>query len=831
MTEGLSGAHAELLQRVDLFAALDRMALAQVAAFVEAVTIPEGGVVFRQGEPGDALYIVVQGKFGVSVSLPDTGTEVRLTTLSPGDAFGEMALLTDEPRSATVRNEGAPGEVLRLERSRFFELIRREPTLVNSIAAQLTRRLQANARLILQSEHFIVSVVDHALARVDPARRRQILESSVLDEVTPEALRALFGPDADEVALHLAEAGIVRGPSAGPVLRVLRERFERAHPEDWQHFAREAAARLADAGLWSAALPLYVRHAPREAFVEVIGRALRHSGGAPSVEIAPWLDRVEDEEAAHDAEIALAKAALYEERGTPDAALGVLQRAYGAALSHQNTPDARRLSEEVARLSMTSGAEPMAALHYGLRPSRVRRVFRPGARVVMVAAAVALAGAAILTAPGPVWKFSLLLGAAIVLWVSDVLPMGAVSLFLLASWITTGLARPEQATAGFGSRDWLFVLALLGIAAAIARSGLLFRVGLLLIRRMPQGLLWQAGTLLLTGILLGPFLPMAMGRAALTAPLALGVAQALRLRDREPAAATLGLSAWIGAGPMLFTFLNASPACLLAWGLLPVASRQRFDWIHWFLAAAPLTLLLTLASLGLLFLILRPQTKTALSRDRLALQLAVLGPPSRRERAMAAVLLFTLGGWLLGPRLGVDTGTVALIGLLAAFVTGNLDRQSFRELDWNYLIFYGVALSLGGMMGSLGINRALGDAIASTLGQLGVTPVLFVLLVGVLGIVLHMLIGEQAVLLLALTFIPVAPAVGVDPWIVVIAILTSVVTWIVPATTPEYLVAYSASEGRLYSHPQAIRVAVAYAVMILVALVLIMPYWRLLGLL
>ena len=49
-------------------------------------------------------------------------------------------------------------------------------------------------------------------------------------------------------------------------------------------------------------------------------------------------------------------------------------------------------------------------------------------------------------------------------------------------------------------------------------------------------------------------------------------------------------------------------------------------------------------------------------------------------------------------------------------------------------------------------------------------------------------------------------------------------------TTPEYLVAHSASEGRLYSHPQAQRVALAHVVVTLVGLALAIPYWKLIGL-
>jgi hypothetical protein len=85
--------------------------------------------------------------------------------------------------------------------------------------------------------------------------------------------------------------------------------------------------------------------------------------------------------------------------------------------------------------------------------------------------------------------------------------------------------------------------------------------------------------------------------------------------------------------------------------------------------------------------------------------------------------------------------------------------------------------------------------------------------------------------LVGVTLLPVAPRLGVDPWVVVIALLTTSVAWFLPSQTPSYLVAQSASEGRLFSHPQAQRFAFAYAALTLLGLALSVPYWRMLGLL
>src|SRR5439155_26673326 len=84
--------------------------------------------------------------------------------------------------------------------------------------------------------------------------------------------------------------------------------------------------------------------------------------------------------------------------------------------------------------------------------------------------------------------FVLRLASAICLWNSNVFPDFAVGLALIAMWVLVGVARPQEAVAGFASMDWLFVLSVLGLAVAVARSGLLYRAGLILVRRFPARL-------------------------------------------------------------------------------------------------------------------------------------------------------------------------------------------------------------------------------------------------------------------------------------------------------------------------------------------------------
>jgi len=828
--DALHTSPADLLPRVELFAGLSRMALAQVAAHVDVLQVSDGETVFAQGDPPDALYIVGQGRLGVFARSGDGRPEVRLNTLRAGEVFGEMALLTDEPRSASVRADAGGAEVLRLERERFLELVRQEPTVAHVIAATLTRRLRSNVKVIVQGEQALLSTVQQTLARHDPGTQEQLLRAVLLDDLSLQVLQTVFGEGAITIAAHLTELGVDLAQPAGPVLGVLRDTAARTlGPEGIQQFAVETAATLAGAHRCNAALGLLFRHGSRAGFLATLGQALRDPAPPARDDLPVWLDRVSDEEAAQDVEIALAKAALYEQREDPAAALDLLRRTLGVTLQEHHG-GGQRVSAEIGRIAGEIGSTSSAALKFGLELVPTRPIKGPVLRLLFIGTALILAAFAFSPGTDLRMRFALLLGGAVALWMSESVAPSAVSLALLASWILSAVATADQAVAGFGTKDWLFVLALTGLAVAIARSGLLFRLGLLLIRRMPRGLIGQAATLLFTGVLLGPVLPSAMGRTALTGPLARGIAQALRLRPNEPAAAILGLSTWIGSGPLLFTFLNASPACLLAWALLPEASRRHFDWVHWFVAAAPLTVLIGVGMLGAMFLVLRPKVSATVAREKIDLQLAVLGPPSVRELAMIAILTLTIAGWVLGPSIHLDAPTVAVLGLIAAFLTGNLDQHAWREVDWGYLIFFGVLLGMGRLMGTLGLDRLAGETAGAWLAQAGITPITFVLLTGVLGMVGSSLVGEQAVLFLSLSLIPVASVLGVDPWVTIIAILATVLVWMVPATTPEYLAAYSATEGVLFDHAQARKVAFAHAAVTLVSLGIISLYWRWLGL-
>jgi CRP-like cAMP-binding protein len=131
--------YAEFLKKVPIFAALPDAALADVEGVLAPARFAKNAIVFNQGDPGDAMFVVLVGRLNV-VLFSEGGREVILAQLGPGDFFGEMAILAEQPRSATVvATEDAT--LLRLARADFVARVRANPDIALRLLAALAHRL------------------------------------------------------------------------------------------------------------------------------------------------------------------------------------------------------------------------------------------------------------------------------------------------------------------------------------------------------------------------------------------------------------------------------------------------------------------------------------------------------------------------------------------------------------------------------------------------------------------------------------------------------------------------------------------------------------------
>ena len=127
-------AKIELIKTVPLFGELSKAQLAQVASLADEVGLPEGKVLTREGEPGREFFILIDGQ----VEVRRNGR--RLRTLGPGEFVGELALISDRPRTATV-TATQPLRVLVVKDTDFRSVLLRTPQIALKVLEAAAQRM------------------------------------------------------------------------------------------------------------------------------------------------------------------------------------------------------------------------------------------------------------------------------------------------------------------------------------------------------------------------------------------------------------------------------------------------------------------------------------------------------------------------------------------------------------------------------------------------------------------------------------------------------------------------------------------------------------------
>lgn len=128
------------LGEVPLFRDLPGDDLEAMASACRIRRFRRGEVIFHQGDPGDALHVILAGRVKIS-SPSETGVEAILTTLRPGEFFGALALIDGAPRSATATAVD-PSETMVLPRERFRQLVNEREEVRDLVFTELARELR-----------------------------------------------------------------------------------------------------------------------------------------------------------------------------------------------------------------------------------------------------------------------------------------------------------------------------------------------------------------------------------------------------------------------------------------------------------------------------------------------------------------------------------------------------------------------------------------------------------------------------------------------------------------------------------------------------------------
>ena len=148
----------EILRKIKLFSELNNSELLKLSRICQKVNFKKGDIIFEAGEPGDALFVIYEGEVEVVKPGKKEEPEQILAEFGPGEIFGEMALIEELPRSATVRAK-EDARLLRIPREYFFRLLQQEPGIAlkiyKAISLVLAHRLRETSERLAIANRII----------------------------------------------------------------------------------------------------------------------------------------------------------------------------------------------------------------------------------------------------------------------------------------------------------------------------------------------------------------------------------------------------------------------------------------------------------------------------------------------------------------------------------------------------------------------------------------------------------------------------------------------------------------------------------------------------
>lgn len=880
---------ADIIRGIPIFSALSREDIAKVLGKMEEISFGPTATIFSQGDKGDAFYLIKDGTVQVLLE-SSSGRSEPIAVLGPQNWFGEMALLSGEPRSATIVTVKET-TLWKLSREAWDELIARHPSWLLQFCATLSKRLARADQQYKSGRDAFNSLAEEFYSSRSPSQQTFFRRASLLREIDTRTADRL---------LDIPGAGLLRAEidkQQFPLIRHLGEERYELHEffkdflheklldeegiEGKQQLHRQIAAAYEALGGWQQAVQQYmaVQDWPNVSRVLALQKEEVFDGSASFVKDV--LASIPPDHFFTDLQLIHLQAMILTHLGDFPAAIrtyktGLSRRAQGilgAELVSRYLGMADALTQKaehvqainilknalnlVERESAGDGqsdmyTNPKGALDTGLSMAggKARALL---AKVLGLSINLSQSSARSRWLGGiggfAIWAYLWfgqpdigldaagnkvlgLLSLTLIYWIFWVLPDYAVALIFGLGLILTQLASANTVMGGFASTTWFMTLGVLGIGAAITGSGLFYRLSLHLVRFFPLSFYWQVIATGVMGVVVMALIPQQTARTSITSQMLMNLAESLGYKTPSKASTGLFAASFLGLGQLGFLFLTGSTTSLIAWGLLPADVREQFTWGYWFVAALPPTLIVIFLLLLCIVALYKPEVQPAVSYKMVQTQLDVLGPLSFKEWISLGVLCFTIGGWLTTTYHGIDSAWIALVAFTILTTTGVLDPQTLRRsIDWELLIYMGVTLGIPTLLTRARIDQWLVELMSPMIDPFLQYPALFFVVIAILTYLLKLFFTSfLTVVTLCVALLPLAADIGMSPWIVAMIILMASEVWFFPFQVDWHTLAYSTSEKKGFSYPLMCRVNPFYAVAYILALVAAIPYWRYLGL-
>lgn len=424
---------------------------------------------------------------------------------------------------------------------------------------------------------------------------------------------------------------------------------------------------------------------------------------------------------------------------------------------------------------------------------------------------------------------------AIFFWVAGVFPFYVTSLSLVFLFVFTGAVPFGTAFSGYLSTTWWFMLGAIGISAALSKSGLMRRFTYRIMKLFPPTFKGQILGMVTATAVVTPLIPSVTAKSSMLFPVAKSISDLMGYQPKSREIHGMFLACFTSVAIMSHTFINSNFDCYVAMELMPAETRASISWGGWFLAAFPRTVFVMAILVAGILVLYRPRGETAqMTREDIQRELDAMGPLDRRSWLVIGVLAAAVLLWATERLHGIPGYQVALLGFLVLLTTGVLTAPEVKSLiSWDTLLMSGALLGIGAVFDAVGINAFVSAAVTPFMQQISGNAYLFAAFVSVLMYLLK-LIYSNTMALLAIVgpiLIPVAQAAGISPWVAIYMTMVPCYTWNVIYQCNYVVIGFAAFDGERNLHFGSLtKLSYVFMVVNIFSLWLMVPYWKLLGL-
>ncbi len=425
---------------------------------------------------------------------------------------------------------------------------------------------------------------------------------------------------------------------------------------------------------------------------------------------------------------------------------------------------------------------------------------------------------------------------AIVLWGFSVFPFFVTALLLNVLLVLTKAAAFETAFAGIMNSSWWLLLGAMGISAALKKTGIMKRFSYHILKLFPAGFTGQVLAVSAAGLITNPFIPSVNAKVAMLMPMVKGLSDTLGYQNRSRGTHGLWSAAYGSIVVGSIGFATANLFSVAGMGMLPQETQNSFGWFTWVIASFPWVILLFIAMVAFSLILYRPKDEksSGMSRDFIREELKKMGKMTSGEKISVAVLAGCVVLWAFENVIGVPSNMTALGGMLILMITGTIDVKDFKNgIPWDMLLMIAALLGLGGVFSETGVNTFITNVFAPMLQNISGNPFLFVALICVMIYIIRFILINQLMLLTIFIplLVPFAQSAGISPWIVLFVLLTASSSWQQLYMSNFALVGFAAYGGEsVLDYNQLAKLSWVYMAVNFVALLLMVPYWMMIGL-